>query len=124
MKRIRQFSKKLLTLDYLITIILLAVFLICLVVNGIYSASINEKMINTGVGLVSGISLIDLGTIAIIITGWVAQLGVSTAAYLILIKSEHKIELPMRLLNELPDDIKQSVDLTQVITTVLTSTDN
>ena len=41
-----------------------------------------------------------------------------------LIKSEHKIELPMRLINDLPDEIKEEIDLTQIITTVLSTTDN
>lgn len=124
MPKIKQFSKKLLALDYFVTVILLITFFICLVVNGVYSAEINKEMISSGIGLMSTISLIDLNTIAIIITGWIAQLGISTASYLILIKSEHKIELPMKLLNELPDNLKQNIDLTQVITTVLTSTDN
>ena len=41
-----------------------------------------------------------------------------------LIKSEHKIQLPMQMINELPDDVKEQVDMNELITTVLTTTDN
>lgn len=102
----KQFSKRLLRLDYIITILMLISFFVCVLINGIY-----------------GINF-DINTFGIIICSWIAQLGVSSAAYYMLIKSEHKIELPMRLINELPEDIQDKVDLTQIITTVLTSTDN
>jgi hypothetical protein len=49
---------------------------------------------------------------------------VSSGAYYVLIKSEHKVELPIQLLNDLPQDIKEQVDMTQIITSVLSCTDN
>ena len=39
-------------------------------------------------------------------------------------KSDHKIQLPMAMLNTMPDEIKSQLDLNQVITTVLSTTDN
>jgi hypothetical protein len=81
-------------------------FLIFLVLNGIYECNI------------------DISTLGIVLCAWITQLGVSSTAYYVLVKSEHSVELPMRLVNELPDDIKQNVDLTQIITTVLTTSNN
>lgn len=55
---------------------------------------------------------------------WITQLGISSSAYYIMCKSDHKIQLPIRLLNDLPDEIKEQIDYTQIITTVLSTTDN
>lgn len=120
----KQFSKRLLALDYIITIVLLVLFLVCTITNGIYTVNITQDIINSGLDLSAITVPIDLGTIEIIITAWIAQLGITSAAYFVLIKSEHKIELPIRLLNELPEDIKSQCDMTSIITAVLTSTDN
>lgn len=100
----KQFSKKMLFADYVITIILLIVFFIAVFMSNTLE--------------------IDYGTFGMIICAWIAQLGVSSTAYYVLIKSEHKVELPIYLLNELPNDVKENIDMTAVITTVLTSVDN
>lgn len=102
----KQFSKKILRLDYIIAIILLVAYFICMIY-----------------GTVNGY-MFDFSAFTIVLTAWIGQLGLSSACYYILIKSEHKVQLPMQLINELPEDIKNNVDLTQIITTVLTSTDN
>lgn len=120
----KQFSKRLLALDYMITAILLIIFFICIVINGIYTMEVTPEIIAKGADVYSIAMPFDLDVIGIIIATWAAQLGVSSTAYYMLIKSEHKIELPIRLLDDLPDDIKEKIDLTQIITTVLTSTDN
>ena len=39
-------------------------------------------------------------------------------------RSDHKIELPMRMINTLPDDIKEQVDMNELITAVLQNTEN
>ena len=39
-------------------------------------------------------------------------------------KSDHKVQLPMAMLNTMPDDIKSQLDMTQIVTTVLSTTDN
>lgn len=78
----------------------------------------------SGIDISSIAQPFDLGTLSIVIGTWVAQLGISSGAYYMLAKSEHKIELPMRLINELPDDIKDKVEMTELITTVLNTTDN
>ena len=39
-------------------------------------------------------------------------------------RSDHKIQLPMQMLDTIPDDIKEQLDMNQIITTVLSTTDN
>lgn len=120
------FSKKLLIADYIIAVILVAIFFICTYVNGSYAMETTNKMIEMGidVSMVTISPPFNLDIFGIFLSVWVTQLGVSSAAYYVLIKSEHKIELPIQLLNDLPEDIKEKVDVTQIITSVLSSTDN
>lgn len=66
----------------------------------------------------------NLDVFGVFFSAWIAQLGVSSAAYFVLVKSERKMQLPMMLINELPKDIKDNVDMTEIITTVLTSTES
>ncbi len=120
----KQFSKKLLAVDYIITTILLILFFVCVILNGAYAIHMSQECIKNEMEMYSITFPFDLTTIGIVIGTWVAQLGLSSAAYYVLIKSEHKIELPMRLLNELPDDIKERVDMNTIITTVLSTSDN
>lgn len=120
------FSKKLLIADYIIAIVMIVVFFICVVYNGIYVSNTTNSLLNMGIDIYS-ISIsapISLDIFGVFLSVWTAQLGVSSAAYYMMAKSEHKIELPMRLINELPQDIKENVDMTQIITTVLSCTDN
>lgn len=124
--KFKPFSKKLLIADYVIAVALVLGFFICIVVNGIYAENIINDMVRAGVDIsyVSVPVLFPLDNFGILLGTWIAQLGISSGAYYILIKSEHKVQLPIQLIQELPDDIKQSVDMTQIITTVLSTTDN
>lgn len=120
------FSKKLLIADYVVAAILIAAFLICVYINGAYIMNTTNRLIDMGVD-VSMISIsppFNLDMFGIFLSTWIIQLGVSSGAYYVLIKSEHKIELPIQLLNDLPQDIKEQVDITQIITSVLSCTDN
>lgn len=122
----RGFSKKLLIADYVIAVILITVFFICIYINGTYTMNTINRLIEMGID-VSMISItppFNLDMFGVFISTWIIQLGVSSGAYYVLIKSEHKIELPIQLLNDLPQDIKEQVDVTQVITSVLSCTDN
>lgn len=125
-KRQKGFSKKLLIADYVIAVILLVVFFICTSINGNYVMETVDKLINMGVDVsMTTISPpFNLDMFGVLLSVWIVQLGVSSGAYYVLIKSEHKIELPIQLLNELPKDVKEKVDMTQIITSVLSSTDN
>lgn len=125
-KKRKGFSKKLLIADYVIAVILVTVFFICTYFNGTYTMETMNKLIEMGIDVsVTTISPpFNLDMFGIFLSTWVVQLGVSSTAYYVLIKSEHKMELPMQLLNDLPQDIKEQVDMTQIITTVLSCTDN
>lgn len=119
-------SKKLLRADYVVAVVLIAIFLICMCINGIYTMKITNELTGLGVDISTVVITppFNLDIFGIILGIWITQLGISSAAYYVLVKSEHKMELPMQLLNDLPKDIKEQIDLTQVITSVLSSTDN
>ena len=125
-KKRKGFSKKLLIADYVIAVILVAVFFMCTYINGAYTMETMNKLIEMGIDVsMTTISPpFNLDIFGIFLSTWIIQLGVSSTAYYVLIKSEHKMELPMQLLNDLPQDIKEQVDMTQIITTVLSCTDN
>lgn len=125
-KKKKGFSKKILIADYVIAVLLVVAFLICTYINGTYAMETMNKMIEMGMDVSSVVISppFNLDVFGIFLSIWIAQLGVSSGAYYVLIKSEHKIELPIQLLNELPQDIKEQVDMTQIITSVLSCTDN
>lgn len=125
-KKRKGFSKKLLIADYIIAVVLVVVFFICTYINGAYTMDTTNKLIEMGVD-VSMMSItppFNLDIFGIFLSTWIVQLGVSSGAYYVLIKSEHKMELPIQLLNDLPQDIKEQVDVTEVITSVLSNTDS
>lgn len=125
-KKRKGFSKKLLIADYVIAVILVTVFFICTYINGAYTMETMNKLIEMGVD-VSMITIsppFNLDMFGIFLSTWIVQLGVSSGAYYMMAKSEHKVELPMALVNDLPQDIKEQVDMTQIITAVLSCTDN
>ena len=125
-KKRKGFSKKLLIADYVIAVIMIAVFFICVALNGIYIANTTNELIQMGmdVSMLTLTTPFNLDIFGIFLSTWIVQLGVSSGAYYMMAKSEHKIELPMQLVNELPQDIKEQVDMTTIITTVLSCTDN
>lgn len=125
-KKKKGFSKKLLIADYVIAVILVAVFFICTYVNGVYTMETINKLIEMGVDVSTAIISppFNLDVFGVFLSVWVTQLGVSSAAYYVLVKSERKIELPIKLLNDLPEDVKDQVDVTEIITSVLSNTNN
>ncbi len=120
----KPFSKKLLAFDYIIMVILLAILVICAIVNGIYMQSITKEILNNGMDI-SMISVpFDISTLVTICSVWAAQLAVSSGSYYILIRSDHKIEYPIRMISELPEDIKDKIDYDSLIANVLSTTGN
>ena len=119
-------SKKMLYADYIIAAVLIIAVFILDYINGIYIMETTNKLIEMGADM--SINVVsppfNLDIFGIILGVWITQLGISTGAYYVLVKSERKIELPIKLLNDLPEDIKEQVDVTQIITTVLSCTDN
>lgn len=125
-KKKKGFSKKMLIADYVIAVILVSVFFVCTYINGVYTMETMNRLIEMGVD-VSTTTIsppFNLDIFGVFLSTWIVQLGVSSGAYYVLIKSEHKMELPMELINNLPQDIKDQVDMTQIITSVLSCTDN
>lgn len=87
-----EFSKILLIFDYL----LLVVFFICAIF----------------------LPEVDFGAIII---AWMAQIGVSSAAYYWKAKTENRTKIPLKVVESLPDEMQEKIDLTQIITTIITS---
>lgn len=64
---------------------------------------------------------IDVTNLAIVLGAWAVQLGVSQAAYYWKAKNENRIKIPIKVIETLPDDIRQELDLTQVVTSIIQS---
>ena len=125
-KKPKGFSKKLLIADYTVTDILIVAFFICAIFNGIYTIETTNKLVELGVdvSMTTVNPPFNLDGFGIFFSAWIAQLGISSYAYYSLVKKERNMEMPMMLLEDLPQDIKEQVDMTQIITTVLSCTDN
>lgn len=124
--KIKEFSKKLLFADYIIAIALIFGFFACTAMNGAYTKEAYDAMIRNGIDFayVSIPQLYDLDGFGILLTAWITQLGLSSGAYYLMSRSDHKIQLPMQMLNTIPEDIRSQLDINQIITTVLSTTDN
>lgn len=125
-KKKKGFSKKLLIADYTVTVALIVAFFICAIFNGIYTIDTINKLIEMGID-VSMITItppFNLDGFGVFFSTWIAQLGVSSYAYYSLVKRERKMEMPMTLIEDLPNDIKEQINLTEIITTVLTCTND
>ena len=124
--RMKEFSKKLLLADYIIALMLIVGFFISVALNGIYAKEVYSTMLASGIDVsYSSIpQLYNLDGFGILLGSWILQLGISSGAYYMMSKSDHKVQLPMAMLNTMPDDIKSQLDMTQIVTTVLNTTDN
>lgn len=89
------FSKKLMVADYVI----LAVFIIGLFVLIVLDRNATEWAIATG--------------------AWIAQVGISTGAYYWKAKGENLVKLPIFLLKDLPDDMREKADPNSIIASVM-----
>ena len=87
-----EFSKKLLIVDYILFILLC----LCAVI----------------------FTTVDF---TVVITAWIAQIGVSSTAYYSKAKSENKTKIPIKIMETLPETIRKELDLTTIITTILQS---
>lgn len=58
-------------------------------------------------------------TISQIAIAWIAQVGVSSGFYYWKAKNENRIKIPIEILRSLTDEEKESIDVSQVITTVI-----
>lgn len=90
-----EYSKKLMDRDYKILLVMLAV----LVVLIIFDKNATEWAVATG--------------------AWIAQIAISTGAYYWKAKSENLVKLPIALLKDLPEDMREKADPNQIISSVL-----
>lgn len=125
-KKPMEFSKRLLIYDYFIELLLIGVFFICLTINGIYTMIMTNNLIQMGmdVSMITITAPFDLAVVGTILGIWTGQLGITAASYYFMVKSDHRIQIPVKLVNELPQDIKQQVDMTQIIVSALNITTN
>lgn len=123
---IREFSKKLLCLDYIVLAVFIAGYFLCVALNGIYTRSVFNQMLADGIetSYASIPQLFTLDGFVTFFSIWIGQLGISSLAYYRMCRSDHKVQLPIRLISDLPEDVKKEVDMTQIITTVLNVNDN
>ena len=56
---------------------------------------------------------------AIATGAWIAQIAISTGAYYWKAKSENLVKLPILLLKDLPEDMREKADPNQIIASVL-----
>lgn len=56
---------------------------------------------------------------AVATAAWIAQVGISTGAYYWKAKGENLVKLPMQLLQELPDDMRERADPNSIIASVM-----
>ena len=125
-KKPKGFSKKLLIADYTVTVVLIVAFFICSIANGVYIMNATNEFVALGhdISMITITPPFNLDGFGVFFSAWTAQLAISSYAFYSMTKSEHKIELPIKLLESLPEDIKDRIEITEIVTTVLTSTDN
>jgi hypothetical protein len=86
------FSKILLVMDYVILVLMLAMF---------------------------AVPGFDTTNWALIVVAWVAQLAISTGAYYWKAKAENLVKLPLLLMAKMPKDMREKADPNQIIASVL-----
>ena len=122
----RGFSKNLLIADYTVTIIFIVAYFICSTINGLYVIETTNELIATGmdISMITITPPFNLEGFGVFFSAWIGQLAISTYAFYSLVKRERKIEMPMRMLETIPDDIKSQLDMTSIFETVLTNTND
>jgi hypothetical protein len=85
-----------------------------------------NELIATGmdVSMITITPPFNLDGFGVFFSAWIGQLAISTYAFYSLVKRERKIEMPMRMLETIPDDIKKQLDMTSIFETVLTNTND
>ena len=86
------FSKILLIADYAILMLLILMF------------------------LVPGI---DKASLAMVLVAWIAQIAISTGAYYWKAKAENLVKLPILMLKDIPEDMRERIDPNSIIASVL-----
>ena len=61
----------------------------------------------------------DTSNLAMVIAAWIAQLAVSTGFYYWKAKAENLVKMPIQMLKDIPEDMKERADPNQIIASVL-----
>lgn len=56
-----------------------------------------------------------------IIVAWIVQMGISSAAYYWKAKNDNRTKVPIKVIESLPSEVRDQLDLTQVITAIIQS---
>ena len=122
----RGFSKNLLIADYIVTVVLIVAFFICSIANGVYIMNATNELVALGhdVSMITITPPFNLDGFGVFFSAWIGQLAISSYAYYSLVKRERKIEMPMKMLETIPNDIKERLDMTSIFETVLTNTND
>lgn len=70
--------------------------------------------------LIAALFFPEVDIVAIVIA-WIAQLGISSAAYYWKAKNENRAKIPLKVVESLPKNIRKDLDLTQVVTSIIQS---
>lgn len=54
-----------------------------------------------------------------IIVAWIAQIGISSGAYYWKAKSENRTKIPFKVIESMPKDMQDKINLTEIITTII-----
>lgn len=105
----KEFSKKLLFADYIIAIALVVGYFICVGINGIYAKNVIDTMISNGfdISYMTVPQILYLDGFGVLLGVWIAQLGISSGAYYMMSRSDHRIQLPMKLVQEMQKNYKK-----------------
>ena len=57
----------------------------------------------------------------IVASAWIGQVGISSLAYYRKSSKENAVKIPIYLLKSLPTEIRQDIDLTTIITTIISN---
>lgn len=52
---------------------------------------------------------------------WIAQIGISSGAYYWKTKSDNRTKVPIKVIQSLPRSMRENIDLTQIITSIIQS---
>ena len=61
----------------------------------------------------------DTSNWGVIVVAWIAQIAISTGAYYWKSKAENLVKLPIQLLADIPEDMREKTDPNQIIASVL-----
>lgn len=89
------FSKKLLIADYVILALMIVAFFVFSMTGH------------------------DTSNCAVVVGAWVAQIAVSSGCYYWKAKAENLVKMPVLLLEDLPEDMRERADPNQIIASVL-----